>query len=83
MTVRVRLFARLRDLAGHDRVSLVLPEQSTVAFLRQRLAQALPVPGELLERCAIAVNNEVAEEDAVVPPGAEIALLPPVSGGEN
>jgi molybdopterin converting factor subunit 1 len=83
MMVHVRLFARLRDLAGRDQVSLLMPEDSTVACLRKRLAEALPVPRDLLGRCAIAVNDEVAEEDGVVSPGAEIALLPPVSGGQD
>jgi molybdopterin converting factor subunit 1 len=83
MMVHVRLFARLRDLAGQETLSLAVPERETVARLRQRLAQALPVPGDLLNRCAIAVNEEVTAENAILPAGAEIALLPPVSGGQN
>ena len=35
----------------------------------------------LADRCAVGVNNEFAEDSLRLPEGAEIALLPPVSGG--
>jgi molybdopterin converting factor small subunit len=34
-----------------------------------------------LPRCAIGVNGEYAENQTAIPAGAEIAVLPPVSGG--
>jgi molybdopterin converting factor small subunit len=39
------------------------------------------VLSSLLARSAVAVNNEFAEEEERLPRDAEIALLPPVSGG--
>ena len=49
MTVTVRLFARARDLAGADAVSVELPAGATAADLRRRLAaHRLLVLGELL-----------------------------------
>jgi molybdopterin converting factor small subunit len=35
----------------------------------------------LIERSAFAVNDEFEEDATRLSPGAEIALLPPVSGG--
>jgi molybdopterin converting factor subunit 1 len=81
MTVQVRLFARLRDLAGSNSLVLELPSGSTVADLRHHLTVEYPQLTSLLERCAIGVNNEFAENALRLPDGAEIALLPPVSGG--
>ena len=81
MTVSVRLFARARDLAGAEDVRIELREGATVADLRVSLGEACPALGPLLPRSAVAVNEEFAGEDLVVPPGAEVALLPPVSGG--
>ena len=81
MEVVVRLFARARDLAGADRVQLELPEGATVGELRRRLAQAYPALGKLVERSAIAVADEFAQDTDALSAGAEIALLPPVSGG--
>jgi len=81
MQCRVKLFARARDLAGTDEVSVVLPDTATVADLRQALARAYPALAGLLERSALAVDNEFANDAQPVRPDAEVALLPPVSGG--
>ena len=81
MNVRVRLFARARDLAGADVVELELPAGATAGNLRRALAEKVPALAPLLARSALAVNDEFAEDPLVLPPGAEVALLPPVSGG--
>jgi molybdopterin converting factor subunit 1 len=81
MKVRVRLFARAKDLVGAESVSLELPEGARVNDLRRRLTVDHPTLATLLERSAIAVDNEFADNDVVLSPCAEIALLPPVSGG--
>jgi len=81
MHVRVRLFARARDLAGADAVALDLPPGATVGDLRRRLAAAYPALAGLLERSALAVQDEFADDPLALPPDAEVALLPPVSGG--
>jgi molybdopterin converting factor subunit 1 len=79
--IRVRLFARARDLAGAETVEVLLPEGASVAELRNRLAEAYPALGGLLRRAAVAVNEDFADEATRIPPGAEVALIPPVSGG--
>ena len=81
MTVRVRLFARARDLAGADAVTVELPAGATVGDLRARLGEACPALWPLLPRSAVAVDEDFAGDNAVIPAGAEVALLPPVSGG--
>ena len=81
MTTRVRLFARARDLAGAETLSVDLPAGTTVGELRRRLAGDVPALAGLLERSAVGVNEEYAADDAVIPPGAEVAVIPPVSGG--
>jgi molybdopterin converting factor subunit 1 len=81
MTVRVRLFARARDLAGTDAVDVELPAGGTVADLRLQLGEKCPALRALLARSAVAVNEEFAGDDIVISAAAEVALLPPVSGG--
>jgi molybdopterin converting factor subunit 1 len=81
MTVVVRLFARARDLAGTDRLAVDLPGSAVVADLRRELAARAPGLAGLLPRCAVAVDAEFAQDDHALADGAEIALLPPVSGG--
>ena len=78
MTVRVRLFAALRERAGTGEVELELPEGS-------RVGDALARLGDLAggTRLVIAVNREYADADAPLAAGDELALIPPVSGGEQ
>jgi molybdopterin converting factor subunit 1 len=81
MIFNVRLFARARDLGGADHLTLDLPHGATVADLRRRLVALHPQLAELEGKCAVAVDAEFANDGRVLTEGAEIALLPPVSGG--
>jgi molybdopterin converting factor subunit 1 len=81
ITIQVRLFARARDLAGVDRVSVAVPSGATVGDLRRTMATELPKLAGLLARSAFAVNNEFADDALALAARAEVALLPPVSGG--
>jgi molybdopterin converting factor subunit 1 len=79
--MKVRLFARARELARADAIEVALPAGATVRELRRRIGDAYPALRGLLERSALAVNDEFTEDGVTVPQGAEVALLPPVSGG--
>jgi molybdopterin converting factor small subunit len=45
------------------------------------MGEKWPGVRDFFARCAVAINEEIAQEGAVVPASAEVALLPPVSGG--
>jgi len=79
--VTVRLFARLCELAGSDVVTVALPADATVGELRRRLGEQWPQAAELVARSAVAVNAEYAGDDWAVRSIDEVALIPPVSGG--
>ena len=81
MIVHVHLFARARDLAGTDRLELELPAGATVGDLRRQLAQAHAPLAGLLAHSALAVQQEFAADSLRLSDNAEVALLPPVSGG--
>lgn len=81
MTVVVRLFARARDLAGRDAIILQLPTGADVGDVRKAIAAVHAPLAELLPRCAIAVNEEFAADDHLLPEDATVAVIPPVSGG--
>jgi molybdopterin synthase catalytic subunit len=75
--VTVRLFAMLRERAGAGEMVLELPEGASVRDALDRLgdlAEGLPL--------VMAVNREYAPEHHVLDPGDELALIPPVSGGD-
>jgi molybdopterin synthase catalytic subunit len=76
MLVTVRLFAGLRERAGSAYVDIELPDDATVADLLAAL--------ELAPRsCVAAINREYADPAARIAPGDEVALVPPVSGGDD
>jgi MoaE-MoaD fusion protein len=82
MTVRVRLFAVLRERAGRDELELELAEGATAADALSRLS-GMPSLEELLARLPVqlAVNREIAAAGTRLGAGDELALIPPVSGG--
>jgi len=84
MAVRVRLFATLRERAGRDHVDLDLGERATVADALSAVS-ALDGLADLVPRGSVlmAVNREYASADTPVADGDELALIPPVSGGER
>jgi molybdopterin converting factor subunit 1 len=81
VTIRVRLFAVLRDRAGLSELALDLPQGATVAQAREPLVERLPSLREHLDRCSFAVNFNYVRTDATLHDGDELALIPPVSGG--
>ena len=81
MRVYVKLFARARELAGAPNIDVELPEGGTVAQLRSALLETSPALRPLAASLLVAIGSEYAAESAVIPPGAEVACFPPVSGG--
>ncbi len=77
----VLLFAIARDLAGASAVDVPVPDGATVGTMRAALADVYPALAVLLPRCRVAVGQAFAADTDVVPVGAEVALIPPVSGG--
>ena len=81
MKVRVRLFAVAKQVAGGESLDLELPERATIGELRRQLAARVPALAGLSGQMMFAVGARYAADDAVIPPGAEVACIPPVSGG--
>ena len=74
----MKLFAVLRERAGASELTLELPEGARVRDAIASLADvAAGVP------VVMAVNREYADADVVLSESDELALVPPVSGGET
>jgi molybdopterin synthase sulfur carrier subunit len=78
--VRVRLFAALRDAAGTSEVQLApAPLGELLDLLRARFGARFT---EVLGYASVMVDGERRTDPAgQVADGAEVALLPPFSGG--
>jgi molybdenum cofactor biosynthesis protein MoaC len=83
MDLEVRLFAILRERAGRDRLTVALPVGSSVARAIDEVSRE-PGLGEALHAMPVgtALNREYVGPDARIQPGSELALIPPISGGE-
>lgn len=81
MRVTVRLFARLRDLAGSGELVRDVEGPATVHTVWRILVSEMPALGEYERTMSVAVNADYARMSAPVSDGDEVAFLPPVSGG--
>ena len=82
MNLRVLLFASLRERAGVAELELEdLPEGLDLAGLKRELEARRPELGSLGHVSGV-LGTEYVSDETVLSEGAEVALLPPVSGGE-
>jgi molybdopterin converting factor subunit 1 len=81
MRVTIRLFARLRDLAGSGELVRDVPPPATVQTVWRTLVTEMPALGEYERIMSVAVNADYSRMTASVNEGDEVAFLPPVSGG--
>ena len=81
MHVTVRLFARLRDIAGTGELTCELPSGATAGILWDSLAREYAGLGDYRDAVSTAVNAEYSKMSHTLTDGDEVAFLPPVSGG--
>jgi molybdopterin synthase catalytic subunit len=82
MRVTVRLFARLRDMAGGaGELVRDVPEPATVQIVWDAIVAEVPALAAYERTMSVAINAEYARMAAPVSEGDEVAFLPPVSGG--
>jgi molybdopterin converting factor subunit 1 len=81
MRVTVRLFARLRDIAGSGELTREVPVGATIADVWRGLVAEFPEMARYDSSISSAVNADYAKMTAAVADGDDVAFLPPVSGG--
>ena len=81
MRVTVRLFARLREIAGTGELERQLDTGATARTAWERLVTDFPALGAYTTVISCAVAEEYASFDRRLQEGDEVAFLPPVSGG--
>ena len=81
MKVQVRLFAAARQRLGRETIEVWLPPGATLADLRRAIVQSQPELSDLIPRALFAIDAEYASDEVPLSESAEIACIPPVSGG--
>ena len=81
MRVKVRLFARLRDIVGDGELDRDVPAGTTAQGIWDMLAAEYPELARYVGVVSCAVREEYSPFTAALEDGDEVAFLPPVSGG--
>jgi molybdopterin converting factor subunit 1 len=81
--VRTRLFAAFREGCGRAELLLELPEGARVADAMTEVRRLCPNVAATLEQAMLAVNQEYVGQGLKLHDGDELALIPPVSGGNG
>ena len=82
MHVRLLFFATLKDIVGAREMQLDVPAGSTVADVLTHLEGSYPRMKDYRPVVLTAINEEYVERGARIEDGDEVAIFPPVSGGE-
>ncbi len=82
MNVRVRLFASLREIFKSPYLEVELPDGATVADLVEVIREEAPHLGRG-GRFHVTINKDFVDMDATLHDGDEVAIFPPVGGGEK
>ena len=83
MQIEVRLFATYREIVGEGQLAWTLRDGTTVGQLVEAVLTKYPRLLGHRSSMLLVVNHEVVRSDAVLREGDEVALLPPVSGGDR
>jgi molybdopterin synthase catalytic subunit len=83
MQVTVKWFGPLREATGTKELGVRLPDGARLGDLAALLAREHAAFAAMASRLRAAVNQEVAEVDAALADGDEVAFLPPVAGGQE
>ncbi len=83
MKITVKLFARMRELAGTNTLSCDVLDGTNIADLINTLQTDYPQLADVVPRTITSVNREFADLDTLLSEGDEVAFFPPVSGGTD
>jgi molybdopterin synthase catalytic subunit len=82
-TVKIFFFSTIRARIGIKQLELAIPDGSTVADLKQVLADLYPSAAPTVLNMLASVNQTFAGDETDIPDQAEVAFFPYVSGGNK
>jgi len=75
--MKIQIYGELTDVFGADNYAIDLAV--TVSDLKEKLEQIFPELKNYVY--LVVINDEITQGNRSIPPCAEVALLPPYSGG--
>jgi MoaE-MoaD fusion protein len=83
MQITLRYFAIMREHLGKDTGTLEVPDGTTAGDVFALATKDAPRLAGLQRSVMVMVNEDYAEPDQVLQDGDDVALIPPVSGGDD
>jgi molybdopterin synthase catalytic subunit len=83
MQVTVRYFAIVREITGQESETRDVADGTSAGELLDEVARDFPAVGRLRASSMLMVNQEYAPAEQRLRDGDEVALIPPVAGGET
>ncbi len=77
----ILMFAAARELSGTDLLVVEMESPIAAGEIMNRIGEIVPAIAPMLPACRLAVDQSFVGGEALVDAGAEVALIPPVSGG--
>ncbi|MFD1485871.1 MoaD/ThiS family protein [Lacticaseibacillus baoqingensis] len=78
--MNIQLFSLLAEALGAQ-VTIAVTTPTTADAIKTALAAAYPKYAALIAQSVVAVDQDYATADQQIDAAAEVALIPPVSGG--
>lgn len=83
MKIKLLLFASAREIVGKEEVEIEFEEGTKLRDCKSRMIKMFPPLEKIIHRCSMAVNMDIKKDEYILREGDEIAILPPVSGGDG
>ena len=81
MIVRVLLFALAKQQIGQSLIEVEVKPGASIGELKNAIIAQFPKSEQIVAKSMFAQNDKYSTDQEAVDPKAEIACIPPVSGG--
>ncbi len=81
MQIKVKFLPPVREVIGHESITLDLPAGATVAKVLAALRAQFPTPSDMLDNLLFMVNYQRAQPDAILHEGDEVICFKLLGGG--
>lgn len=83
MRITVKFFAGIAEATGKREHIINTERNLKIMDILEILAKEFPLANDLINKSMVSINHDYATEEQAVKENDEIALIPPVSGGEE
>jgi len=81
ITVRLKIFASLRDICEFSEREIQLSDSMSVTKFLSYIVEQFPALKAQEESLLVALNEEYCDRNSLLKDGDVVAIFPPVSGG--